>query len=86
MTEEEAVTRLEQAVEAKKHAEQATRDAFETAVAEALTAGVKPIKVAAMTGYSRETIRRIARKKDVAPLREPTVTSRKPKPGGDSAA
>jgi hypothetical protein len=74
------VTRLEQAVKAKESAEKATRDAFEEAVADALNAGVKPIKVADMTGYSRETIRRIARKKNVAPLREPTVTSRKPKP------
>jgi hypothetical protein len=86
MTREEAVTRLEQAVEAKKLAEAATRDAFEDAVAEALTAGVAPKTVAEMTDYSRETIRRIARKKGVAPLREPTVTSRKPKPGGDSPA
>jgi DNA invertase Pin-like site-specific DNA recombinase len=86
MTEEEAVTRLEQAVKAKKTAENATREAFEAAVVAALNAGVKPIKVADMTGYSRETIRRIARKNHVAPLREPTVTSRKPKPGGDSPA
>lgn len=43
--------------------------------------GVRPRTVANATGYSYETIRRIARAKKIEPLREPTVTSRKPKPG-----
>jgi hypothetical protein len=68
MTEEEAVTRLKQAADAKR-------------------AGLKPKTVAAATGYSYETIRRIARANDIGRLREPTVTSRKKaQPGGRSPA
>lgn len=87
MTEEEAVTRLKQAAEAKKKAEQDAVETFADAVADALRAGVRPRTVANATGYSYETIRRIARAKKIEPLREPTVTSRKKaQPGDDSPA
>jgi hypothetical protein len=87
MTEEEVVTRLKQAAVAKKKAEESAAEAFAAAVVEALEAGLKPKTVADATGYSYETIRRIARKNDIGRLREPTVTSRKKaQPGGDSPA
>ncbi|MFF8297701.1 hypothetical protein ACF07M_20205 [Streptomyces globisporus] len=94
MTEEEVVTRLKEAAAAKKaadaHAKTLTKeagDAFEVVVVEALTGGMKPAKVATLTGYSYETIRRIARARNLDRLREPTVTSRKKaQPGGDSPA
>jgi hypothetical protein len=87
MTEEEAVTRLKEAAEAKRAAEEAATKQFETAVIAALRTGIKPAKVAAATGYSYETIRRIARANGVDRLREPTVTSRKKaQPGDDSPA
>jgi hypothetical protein len=87
MTEEEAVTRLKQAASAKRATEQAAAKEFERAVVDALQAGVKPKTVADATGYSYETIRRIARANDIGRLREPTVTSRKKaQPGGDSPA
>jgi DNA invertase Pin-like site-specific DNA recombinase len=87
MTEEEVVTRLKQAAEAKRTTEQAATKDFEAAVVDALRGGMKPAAVAKATDYSYETIRRIARKYDLAPLREPTVTSRKKaQPGGDSPA
>lgn len=77
MTEEELVTRLKQAAAAKKKAEQDAADTFAAVVVDALRAGLKPKAVANATGYSYETIRRIARKHEIEPLREPTVTSRK---------
>ncbi|MFD9603271.1 hypothetical protein [Streptomyces sp. NPDC059970] len=77
MTEEEVVTRLQQAAAAKKKAEEDAAETFAAAVADALRAGLKPKTVAAATGYSYETIRRIARAHDIGRLREPTVTSRK---------
>lgn len=77
MTEEEIVTRLKQAADAKKKAERDAAAAFEAVVVDALRAGLKPKAVATATGYSYETIRRIARAKGIEPLREPTVTSRK---------
>lgn len=77
MTEEEVVTRLKKAATAKRAAEQAAAKKFEDAVVVALTEGLKPKTVAEATGYSYETIRRIARAHEVARLREPTVTSRK---------
>lgn len=77
MTEEEVVTRLKQAADAKRAAEETAAKQFETAVVDALRAGVKPKTVASATGYSYETIRRIARANDIGRLREPTVTSRK---------
>jgi len=77
MSEEETVTRLKQAAEAKRAAEKAATDEFEDAVAVALIEGLKPKTVAEATGYSYETIRRIARRRNIEPLREPTVTSRK---------
>ncbi|MET9222402.1 hypothetical protein ABZX65_27060 [Streptomyces sp. NPDC003300] len=86
MTEEEAVTRLKQAAQAKRAAEEAAAVSFETAVVEALQGGLRPAKVAEATGYSYETIRRIARANNVGRLREPTVTSRKPKPGVEPSA
>lgn len=87
MTEEEAVTRLKKAAEAKRTAEHEAAKKFESAVVEALRAGLKPKTVAEATGYSYETIRRIARANDVGRLREPTVTSRKKtEPGSDSSA
>lgn len=87
MTEEETVTRLKQAAEAKRAAEEAAAKEFETAVVDALRSGLKPAKVATATGYSYETIRRIARANDIGRLREPTVTSRKKaQPGSDSPA
>lgn len=87
MTEEETVTRLMQAAAAKKKAEKDAAAAFANAVAEALADGMKPKTVAAATGYSYETIRRIARDKNIDRLREPTVTSRKKaEPGDDSPA
>jgi transposase len=86
MTEEEVVTRLKQAAEAKRTTEEAAAKNFEDAVVEALRGGMRPAVVAKATDYSYETIRRIARKHRLTPLREPTVTSRKPKPSGDSPA
>lgn len=87
MSEEETVTRLKQAAEAKRAAEQAAAKSFEDAVVAALLEGVKPKTVADATGYSYETIRRIARANDIDRLREPTVTSRKKaQSGGDTAA
>ena len=77
MTEEEIVTRLQQAAEAKRTAERTAAEQFEAVVVEALLGGMKPAKVATATGYSYETIRRIARAKGIDRLREPTVTSRK---------
>lgn len=85
MTEEEAVTRLKEAAEAKRAAEEAAANDFETAVVDALRAGLKPKTVANATGYSYETIRRIARRNNLDRLREPTVTSRtKAQPEGSS--
>lgn len=87
MTEEETVTRLKQAAEAKRAAEETAAKDFESAVVDALKTGLRPAKVAEATGYSYETIRRIARANDIGRLREPTVTSRKKaQPGGDSSA
>lgn len=87
MTEEEAVTRLKEAAEAKRAAEEAAAKDFETAVVDALRAGLKPKTVADATDYSYETIRRIARKYGIGRLREPTVTSRKKaQPGGEPSA
>ncbi|MFP8944749.1 hypothetical protein ACLIYM_25400 [Streptomyces fenghuangensis] len=87
MTEEELVTRLQQAAAAKRAAEEAAAKQFEEAVVEALQAGVRPKAVATATGYSYETIRRIARANDIGRLREPTVTSRKKaQPGGNAPA
>ncbi|MFC9268996.1 hypothetical protein ACFTXJ_14635 [Streptomyces zhihengii] len=87
MDEEETVTRLKQAAEAKRAAEKAAAEQFESAVVDALREGLKPAKVADATGYSYETIRRIARANDISRLREPTVTSRKKtSSGGDSPA
>ena len=90
MPEEEVVTRLKKAAAAKKRAEKSADNAhkaFEVIVADALREGLKPAQAATLTGYSYETIRRIARAHDVEPLREPTVTSRKKaQPGGDSPA
>ena len=84
MNEEEVVTRLKQAAAAKKKADtrakkltDAAGEAFEAVVVEALASGIKPAAVAKATDYSYETIRRIARKHQLEPLREPTVTSRK---------
>lgn len=79
MTEEEVVTRLKQAAADKRAAEESASQQFEESVLAALRGGMKPAKVATATGYSYETIRRIARKHAVDRLREPTVTSRKPK-------
>jgi hypothetical protein len=87
MTEEEVVTRLKQAAEAKRAAEKAAAKQFEDAVVVALIDGLRPKAVAEATGYSYETIRRIARANDIGRLREPTVTSRKKaQPGGESPA
>lgn len=87
MTEEETVTRLKEAAKAKRDAEEAATKQFEAAVVDALRSGLKPAKVAAATGYSYETIRRIARANDIGRLREPTVTSRqKAQPGGKPSA
>jgi hypothetical protein len=93
MNEEEVVTRLKQAARAKKRAEnragtlvKTATEAFDQAVVDALLAGLKPAEVAKATDYSYETIRRIARDNNIARLREPTVTSRKPKSEGDSPA
>jgi uncharacterized protein YerC len=86
MTEEETVTRLKEAAKAKRDAEKAAAKQFEAVVVDALRSGLKPAKVADATGYSYETIRRIARANDIGRLREPTVTSRKKAQPGDSPA
>ena len=87
MTEEETVTRLKEAAEAKRAAERTASEKFESAVVAALREGLKPKTVADATGYSYETIRRIARANDIGRLREPTVTSRKKAlPEGNSPA
>lgn len=80
MTQEEVVTALKKAAAAKKRAEKSADNAhkaFEATVADALREGLKPARVAELTGYSYETIRRIARTHEVERLREPTVTSRR---------
>ncbi|MFC7219291.1 hypothetical protein ACFQLX_14095 [Streptomyces polyrhachis] len=80
MTQEEVESTLKKAAAAKKRAEKAAGDAqraFEVTVADALREGLKPARVAELTGYSYETIRRIARQYEVERLREPTVTSRR---------
>lgn len=82
---EDPLTRLREAAAAKNRADQeaqAIRDnaaaAFADAVVRALTQdGMKPKEVADATDVSYETIRRIARARDIERLREPTVTSRK---------
>ncbi|MEU0181486.1 hypothetical protein ABZ312_09880 [Streptomyces sp. NPDC006207] len=82
---EDALTRLQQAAAVRTRAEeeaQAIRDRaaaeFADAVVYALTeGGMKPKEVAEATDVSYETIRRIARARDIERLREPTVTSRK---------
>lgn len=88
------MTRLKQAARAKQRADKRAKElvrnateAFDHAVVDALGAGIKPTQVAATTGYSYETIRRIARAHEVERLREPTVTSRKKaEPGGELSA
>lgn len=85
MTEEETVTRLKQAAEAKRAAEEAAAKDFESAVVDALKSGLKPVRVADATDYSYETIRRIARKHGIGRLREPTVTSRKKAASGGAS-
>lgn len=85
MTEEETVTRLKQAAEAKRAAEETAAKDFESAVVDALKTGLRPAKVAEATGYSYETIRRIARANDIGRLREPTVTSRKKASSGGAS-
>lgn len=77
MDEEETVTALKQAAADKRRAEEDAAAAFAVAVVAALRDGVRPKVIAEATGYSYETIRRIARAHDVERLREPTVTSRK---------
>lgn len=75
---------LKQAARAKQRADKRAKElvknateAFDQAVVEALGAGLKPKEVADATGYSYETIRRIARARGIERLREPTVTSRR---------
>lgn len=57
------------------------RQDSETAEYEALIAalkgGVKLADIAEATGYSRETLRRTARKEDIPLRREPTVVSKR---------
>lgn len=89
MPEEDPVTRLQKAVAARNAAEEEAKaaaqairqraaDAFADAVVTALVDdGMKPKAVAEATGVSYETIRRIARSRNVDRLREPTVTSRR---------
>lgn len=79
------MTRLKEALDAKKHAEEKAdairrrgAEAFADAVVTALVEDrMKPKEVAAATDVSYETIRRIARDRGVERLREPTVTSRR---------
>lgn len=83
------MTRLQAAVAAKQAAEEEAKkaaqairapaaEAFADAVVTALVHdGMKPKEVADATGVSYETIRRIARTRNVERLREPTVTSRR---------
>jgi transposase len=68
---------LKLAADKRRNVEEEALRQFERVVIEHLLAGTKPGVIAEETGYSYETIRRIARKYDVKPLREPTVTSRK---------
>lgn len=79
------MTRLKEAVNAKKRAEEEAdairrrgAETFADAVVVALVEdGLKPKDVAEATEVSYETIRRIARERGVERLREPTVTSRR---------
>lgn len=85
--------RLQQGLVAKKRAEEradeirkAGADEFADAVVYALGEGMKPQAVAKATDVHYETIRRIARDRNVDRLREPTVTSRtKQEPGPASS-
>jgi hypothetical protein len=75
---EETVNRLRAAVRAKNSAEAAAekaRNELAVAIADALRAGMRPVEVIKETDYTREHIRRIARKHEVEPLREATVTA-----------
>lgn len=75
---EETVSRLRAAVRAKKRAEVAAETAraeLADAIADALRDGMRPVDVVKETEYTREHIRRIARKHKVEPLREATVTA-----------
>lgn len=75
---EETVNRLRAAVRAKNRAEAAAEKAraeLATAIANALRDGMRPVELVKETEYTREHIRRIARKHEVEPLREATVTA-----------
>lgn len=61
---EETVSRLRKAVRAKKAAEDradAARTALALAMTEAMRQGMKQSEVVAMTGYTREHVRRLVR-------------------------
>lgn len=75
---EETVNGLRAAVRAKNSAEAAAekaRNELAVAIADALRDGMRPVEVIKETDYTREHIRRIARKHEVEPLREATVTA-----------
>ncbi len=78
MTYTPAARRLKRAMEKRDAGLAAVQDAFEIVVAEELAKGLKPAEAAEILGVHYETVRRIARKREVARLREPTVTSRQP--------
>jgi hypothetical protein len=80
MTSDERLTPVREAVRRLRRAEKAldgARAALGQAIADALNAGVRPVNVEPEVPYKREHIRRIARDHGVAPLREPTVVSKK---------
>lgn len=64
---------LQRAVQRRKDAAAAE----DQALADALRGGVKLADIAEATGYSRETLRRFARKQDIPLRREPTVVSKR---------
>lgn len=77
---DETVARLRAAVRTKNRAEEAAekaRKALAAVIAEAMREGMRPVDVVKETSYTREHIRRIAREKDVPPLREATVVSKR---------
>lgn len=69
---------VRRAAEAMEAAEQALTQARKNLAAEivtALQAGARPVAIKAVTPYSQDYLRKIARDAGVEPLRPPTVTS-----------
>lgn len=71
----EPVRRAVAKMEAAEQALSAARADLATEIVAALNAGVRPVALKAVTPYSQDYLRKIAREAGVEPLRPPTVTS-----------